>query len=385
MSISPLCLVKVGGGPYGPTTNGVNATPLTLVSIQLANPTGVVEWFLEVIGTDETSIPPPLANVNSTTHEVTTPITTVSFTMVAGRGRSFLFRSRVVGGAGTVSTQFTIYVPTVLGTRVAAAGETTEGDSVFGWTSIVNPVIRTGAPTLIYDDTVTTPLIGAATVQQAIDYLKNASTFGVTGPTGPEGPTGPRGVTGAAGPTGADGVTGPTGPAGIDGVTGPTGPRGATGVTGPAGLDGVTGPTGSVGPTGPMGPTGPADTRFVGVSGVCDPSIGTGQLVYLSGNTIEGERIFSLASALTYAAMPADGIVTDKPTPTTCVVGISGTVPLPVGVGPLDVGKIVFVGVDGYPSTTILSTNPSGIFLQKVGKATKPSEVLVQIGEVIRL
>lgn len=208
MPISPICSVKDGPGAYGPTTNGVNVTASNTISIQLTDPSGVVDWFLEVVGTDETSTDPTLTNVNAVTKKVVSPVATVTFTMAAGTGRAYLFRSTVSDAGGSAVTQFALYTLTSQGTRVAAAGETTEGNTTFGWTTTLNPVLRTGAPVIRYDDTVTTPLIGAGTVQQAIDHFK---TVGIAGPTGPTGPQGLVGPTGPQGPQGPQGIQGPTG------------------------------------------------------------------------------------------------------------------------------------------------------------------------------
>jgi len=64
MPISPLCQVKDGAGPYVGTLNGVNVTAGNVISIQLAVPAGVTDWYLQVTGTDETTTSPTLVPVN---------------------------------------------------------------------------------------------------------------------------------------------------------------------------------------------------------------------------------------------------------------------------------------------------------------------------------
>jgi hypothetical protein len=142
MPVSPICVVKNGGGPFVPTTNGVNVTPTNVISIRLSDTTDVTKWYLQLIGTDELTVPPVLANVNPTTYEVTTPSSVVTYTAENARGRALLFQSTVLGVGGPQVTTFTVYLPTVDGKRVGAAGETREGDAQFGWVKIINPFIR---------------------------------------------------------------------------------------------------------------------------------------------------------------------------------------------------------------------------------------------------
>lgn len=175
MPVSPLCQVADGLGPFGGTLNGVNITASNTISIKLDDITGVVDWYLQVTGTDETSVAPSLTGVNIMTNKVATPSTVVTFTAPVGAGKAFLFQSTVTGPGGPLTTTFCLYIVTVHGFRVGATGEMRETNATFGWAAILNPLIRSGAPVLRYDDTMVPPLIGAATIQQAIDYLKAAS------------------------------------------------------------------------------------------------------------------------------------------------------------------------------------------------------------------
>src|SRR5574343_330672 len=102
MAISPLCIVRNGpSGTWESTYNGVNISASETIDIRLGDTTDVINWWLEVLGTDELGSVPALTNVNPTTHLVTSPTATVSFTTAAALGRSFLIRSRVsTSGSG---------------------------------------------------------------------------------------------------------------------------------------------------------------------------------------------------------------------------------------------------------------------------------------------
>jgi hypothetical protein len=144
MPLSPLCLVKDGAGPFVPTTGGVNLTPANTISVKLTDPSSVVNWYLEVIGTDELSTAPVLTNVNVLTHLVLSPVTTVTFTFPAATGSAVGFKSTVTGIGGPLITTFGTYSLTAFSTRVGFVTETREGDVDFGWATKVNPLIRAG-------------------------------------------------------------------------------------------------------------------------------------------------------------------------------------------------------------------------------------------------
>jgi len=182
MPVSPLCNVKDGLGPFVPTFNGVNVGPGDTISVQLTSISGVTAWFLQVLGTDELSTNPALVGVNPTTHEVTTPGTTVTFPFPSGLGRSVLIQSTVTGAGGPVSTTFSLYSLTAGSKRVGSAGEQREGNTSFGWITIVNPIIRQGAAVLFYNDAlVPLPSTGSNTIQGALDYLKTNGIFTAAG------------------------------------------------------------------------------------------------------------------------------------------------------------------------------------------------------------
>lgn len=177
MPVSPVVLVKDGLGPFVPTFGGVNVGAGDTISVQLGDITGVTAWFLQVLGTDELSFNPALTSVNPVTNLVATPGTTVTFPFPNGLGRSVLLQSTVTGTGGPVSTTFALYSLTSGGKRVGSAGEQREGNTNYGWITIVNPIIRQGAAVLFYNDTLVGPLTGSNTIQGAIDYLKANSGF----------------------------------------------------------------------------------------------------------------------------------------------------------------------------------------------------------------
>jgi hypothetical protein len=142
MPLSPVCLVQNGVGPFVPTTGGVNVSPGNTIGVRLQDPSMVVEWYLEIIGTDELSASPALTDVNPVTHLVTSPGTTVTFTFPAGTGRAVGFKSTVTGTGGPLEVTFGAYSLTAFSTRVGFVTETREGDVDFGWATKLNPLIR---------------------------------------------------------------------------------------------------------------------------------------------------------------------------------------------------------------------------------------------------
>jgi len=144
MAITPLCVVKDGLGPFVPTTGGVDATPSNTISVKLVNSFGVVDWFLQVLGTDELSTNPILTSVNPFTNQVLSPVTVVTFTFPGAPGSAVGFKSTVTGTGGPVEVTFGIYSLTPFLTRVGFVTETREGDVGFGWASKLNPLIRNG-------------------------------------------------------------------------------------------------------------------------------------------------------------------------------------------------------------------------------------------------
>jgi hypothetical protein len=143
MPLSPDCLVADNAGPFEPTTDGVDVGPGDTVSITLATPFGVGNWFLKVYGTDELTTAPTLTNVDPVTGKVTSTTSTVTFVYPgAPLGRAIILQSTVTQGASSAQTTFEVYSLTAAGHRVGAVGETREGDTNYGWAATVNPIIR---------------------------------------------------------------------------------------------------------------------------------------------------------------------------------------------------------------------------------------------------
>lgn len=131
-------------GDY-PGTIGLDVTtPLSgpTISIRLNSTADVSQWNLQCIGVDDLSHYPTLTSVNATTNQVTSPASIVTFVYPAVLGTAFGFRSTIVGSGGSSSITFAIYAKTANGDRVGFAGETREGNTTYGWTTKINPVIR---------------------------------------------------------------------------------------------------------------------------------------------------------------------------------------------------------------------------------------------------
>ena len=80
-------------------------------------------------------------------------------------------------------------------------------------------------------------------------------------------------------------------------------------------------------------------------TGICLSSLAVGDLVYAAG----ASRTVALADPAVSGKTPVIGIVTSKPTPTSCVVQISGIV---AGLSGLTPGYQLFLGLDGRLTST---------------------------------
>lgn len=145
MAVSPLTLVQEGAGPFNSPINGLDVSPGASISIKLDDITGVVDWFLKVIGTDELSTDPVLTDVNVVTNKVNTPSTIVTLTFPGSTGRAVGFESIVTGTGGPVTFTFGLYsLAAITSARVGFVNERREGNTDFGWSTKLNPLIRTG-------------------------------------------------------------------------------------------------------------------------------------------------------------------------------------------------------------------------------------------------
>jgi len=141
---SPTCQVKEGAGAWQDTTDGVDVTAGSSLTIRLVD-TSPYAWSLECIGTDETN---SVTAVNAGL-VVNNAAKTATLTAPAV-GSALLFRSTINGGVaadGTArpsySATFKVSVLTATGFRVGAFGETIENDSNYGTAPLVNELVRT--------------------------------------------------------------------------------------------------------------------------------------------------------------------------------------------------------------------------------------------------
>lgn len=144
-SPSPICTVKDGAGSPQPTTAGYAAvTPGNTVTIALADATGVDTWSISCIYADETTDPAAITsslaiNASTKTATFTAPIA----------GKALVFQSRVNNGIfngvaqSSYTTTFKVATATPTGLIVAAANETYEHSSIYGWTQVLNTAPRT--------------------------------------------------------------------------------------------------------------------------------------------------------------------------------------------------------------------------------------------------
>ena len=144
---SPGCEVRVGSGAYQPTTNGVDVTPASTVTIRLAA-TGAQSWAISCVYTDELS---DAAAINASL-TINQTLKTATFVAPA-EGRALIFRSLVDGGYDgngvaqpSYATTFGIYTR-ISGRRVHAVNETFESDATYGYIADINSLIRAGGVT----------------------------------------------------------------------------------------------------------------------------------------------------------------------------------------------------------------------------------------------
>lgn len=141
---SPTCEVREGSGAYQSTTLGVDAAPGATITIRLADQADVNSWSIQCATTDDTND----AEAINAALVIDSATKTATFASPP-RGGALRFHSLVNGGLdangvvdGDLETTFCIYVPTVVGRRVLAADETTEGHPDFGWIAPLNRAIR---------------------------------------------------------------------------------------------------------------------------------------------------------------------------------------------------------------------------------------------------
>jgi hypothetical protein len=97
--------------------------------------------------------------------------------------------------------------------------------------------------------------------------------------------------------------------------------------------------------------TGPSRSSASFSHAICQPSDAVGDFVRISGSVVGQSYVVTKADPSNHLMMPAVGTVIQKITSTSCLIqkqGLCGFTGLPA----LDVGRLVFVGLDGKPTTT---------------------------------
>ncbi len=144
---SPICEVKDGAGAYVATTDGVDVTASNVITIRLADSTGVTAWGLTCVDTDDTLVAATI-NASLVIDQLTK---TATYTEPAGLGTAITFQSVVQEGNrdGAVyapyTTRFQVHCLTAESLRVMSSNETTESSASFGWIVKMNTKIRQAA------------------------------------------------------------------------------------------------------------------------------------------------------------------------------------------------------------------------------------------------
>jgi hypothetical protein len=246
-------------------------------------------------------------------------------------------------GALFYRDRFSVYVLSAFGTRVPAAGESTEASVLYGWAPHVNPILRDGAVRIFYDDTLVAPALGTDNVQGALDALK-------------------AGV----GSTLVGDVSGPTTSNIVDKIKNATVPT-----VGGADLGKVlTVVSTASGGTLAYQTPGASAGASVKQTYICPGTVNVFDVVALSAaDTVDK------ANAANPALSPALGIVLSKPTATSAEVMHYGSIPGMVG---LTVGATYFLSSSSGGMSTIPPTG-SGVVVQTLGVATSTTTFLAMV------
>jgi len=136
---SPICTVN-----STVTTDGVDVTAASEVTIELADTAGVNTWSVQCVSTDEL-LTAAGVNAGLTINSLTK---TASFT-APGAGSALIFKSVVNNGRDVngridpaLTTTFGVFVRTATLLRAGAFNETLEGSANFGWVVKYNEMIR---------------------------------------------------------------------------------------------------------------------------------------------------------------------------------------------------------------------------------------------------
>lgn len=141
-SPNPACLVNATV-----TTNGVDVTAGSTVTIQLFDTAGVAQWNLTCINTDDLN---SAATINAgLSIDLATKTATFTAPNTPVTGSALIFQSKVNNGIdpnGTrqpsYTTTFKVAVLTSTSLRIFAFDEELENDASFGWLTTINYMIR---------------------------------------------------------------------------------------------------------------------------------------------------------------------------------------------------------------------------------------------------
>lgn len=127
--------------------NGVNVSASSTVTIALVSTVGVSNWNVTCFGTDELTTPAAINGTLVINHA--TNVATFTAPASGSNGAAMVFQSTINNGVDvngvlqpSYFSTFGVYILTGISTRVGAAGETTEGDSIYGWVSKLNIALR---------------------------------------------------------------------------------------------------------------------------------------------------------------------------------------------------------------------------------------------------
>lgn len=143
-------LFTINGGTAGVAAD-VSAS--STVNLALASTSGVRSVTWTIFGTSGSDFPAPTITKSGAPSGVT-----ASFTIPAGAGQAYGIRCVVNNGRNEVgqvdnslTSQSAVYVLYPSGRRPFFAGETTESDSVYGWTERINEVVAEQSGVLDHD------------------------------------------------------------------------------------------------------------------------------------------------------------------------------------------------------------------------------------------
>jgi hypothetical protein len=124
----------------------------------------------------------------------------------------------------------------------------------------------------------------------------------------------------------------------------------------------------------PVGPDTSVSANTLSAS--CLSSLSVGDFVYISGPSISGVYQVALADITDYNKMPAVGVITEKPTTTTCTLQWHGEIKnVYTGLTP---HRVYFLDESARPSLSP-PTSPSTKYIQALGVALSSDTLLLTL------